>query len=59
MKRTISVVAALAVLAVTACHRQHTPAIAHRAVGEDNQALREAFNADIDKVRVIMLVAPS
>ena len=59
MKRSLSIVSALALLAVAACHREHTPAIPHRAVGDDNQALREAFNADIDKVRVIMLVSPS
>lgn len=59
MKRSLSIVSAMALFAVAACHREQTPAIAHKAVGDDNQALREAFNADIDKVRVIMLVSPS
>jgi hypothetical protein len=31
MKRTLSIVSALAVLAVAACHRQPTPAIPHAA----------------------------
>lgn len=59
MRRNSSVVLALALFAAAGCHRQSRPAIAHRAVGDDNQALREAFNADVDKVRVIMLVSPS
>ena len=59
MKRATSVVSLLALLAVAACHREHVPAIAHKPVGDDNQALRAAFNADVDKTRVIMLVSPS
>jgi hypothetical protein len=59
MKRSILAPALLAALALTACHREHTPAIPHTAVGDDNQELRRAFNADVDKVRVIMLVSPS
>jgi hypothetical protein len=59
MRRTISVVVGLALLAAAGCHRQPQPGIAHKAVGDDNQAVREAFNADVDKVRVVMLVSPS
>jgi len=59
MKRSLFPVALLATLAFAACHRERTPAIAHQLVGADNQELRQAFNADIDKVRVIMLVSPS
>ena len=40
MKRATSVVSLLALLAVAACHREHAPAIAHKPVGDDNQALR-------------------
>jgi hypothetical protein len=49
----------LAAVALAGCHRESALAIAYRAVGDDNQALRQAFNDDVDKVRVIMLVAPS
>ena len=60
MKRSRLPVALLATLAVAAaCHREHAPAIAHKLIGDDNQELRQAFNADADKVRVIMLVSPS
>lgn len=31
----------------------------HRAIGPDAAALREAFNADAGKVRLIVLVAPT
>ena len=59
MRGNLSVVLGLALLAAAGCHRQPQPGIAHKAVGDDNQVLREAFNADVDKVRVIMLVSPS
>lgn len=59
MTRSSLSVALLATLAIAACHRENTPAIAHKLVGDDNQELRRAFNADVDKVRVIMLVSPS
>jgi hypothetical protein len=59
MKRSSFVAALLIALATAACHRQTPPAIAHKLVGEDNSELRLAFNADVDKVRVIMLVSPS
>jgi hypothetical protein len=57
MKRAL--LAALALVALGACHREHAAAISYKAVGEDNSELRRAFNADVDKVRVVMLVAPS
>jgi hypothetical protein len=59
MKTSRLPVALIATLAFATCHREHTPAIAHKLVGDDNQELRRAFNADVDKVRVIMLVSPS
>jgi hypothetical protein len=59
MKRSPMIAALAFALAVTACHRHTSPAIAHKLVGEDNRELRAAFNADVDKVRVIMLVSPS
>jgi hypothetical protein len=59
MKRSGLVGSMLAILAVAGCHREPASAIPHQAVGDDNQALRAAFNADVDKVRVIMLVSPS
>ena len=59
MKRSFALVALLVAVTATACHRQTAPAIAHRLVGDDNHELRAAFLADVDKVRVIMLVSPS
>jgi hypothetical protein len=59
MKRSTFVIVLMAMFAVAACHREHAPAIAHQTVGVDNQELRQAFNADVDKVRVLMLVSPS
>ena len=59
MKTSHLSLALIATLAFAACHRGGPAGIAHRLVGDDNQELRQAFNADVDKVRVIMLVAPS
>ena len=59
MRRAALLAALMATVAVAACHRDRAPAIAYLAVGDDNQELRRAFNADVDKVRVIMLVSPS
>jgi hypothetical protein len=50
---------AFLVLMAAGCQRPATPAIAHQQVGEENRALRDAFNADVDKVRVLMILAPS
>lgn len=49
----------LVAVALAGCHRDRAPAAAYHGVGDDNQVLRQAFNDDVDKVRVIMLVAPS
>ena len=49
----------LAALALAACHRALPSPIPYRAVGDESRALREAFNGDVDKVRVVMLVSPS
>jgi hypothetical protein len=59
MKRSPLIAALFLALVATACHRQSSSAIAHRLVGDDSAELRTAFNADVDKVRVIMLVSPS
>jgi hypothetical protein len=59
MKRQVLPLLALGALAFAACHRERTAPIAHQLVGDDNQALRQAFNADADKVRVLMLLSPS
>jgi hypothetical protein len=59
MKRSTYAFGLLAAFAVAACQREHAPAIPHKAVGDDNQELRQAFNADVDKVRILMLVSPS
>lgn len=52
--RTLSLLIAVAALA--ACH--HRELAGHRPVGDGNRGLRAAFDADVDKVRVVMLVAP-
>jgi hypothetical protein len=59
MKRRLLPLLVLFALGFATCHRERTAPIAHQLVGEDNQALRLAFNADVDKVRVIMLLSPS
>lgn len=59
MRQSMFVATALALLAVSGCHRDLARPAPYRAVGVDNRALREAFNADVDKVRVVMLVSPS
>ena len=59
MKRLLFPVALMAALTLAGCHHEAVPVSAHKLVGDDKQALRQAFNADVDKVRVIMLVSPS
>jgi len=59
MPRPRVVAALLATLALWACHREHPPAIAYQRVGAEAEELRRAFNADVDKVRVVLLVSPS
>ena len=61
MKRVrIAAAAALVALALLAggCHVQgkRQP---YTAIGPDGEALRQAFNADVGKVRVLLLVAPT
>ena len=55
---TIAIIAAIAAITTGACHRERAGALSYKLVGDDNSELRRAFNADFDKVRVIMLVAP-
>jgi hypothetical protein len=59
MTRSRAWAVVMATLALAACQRERAPAIAYNLVGDDNFGLRQAFNADVDKVRVIMLVSPS
>ncbi len=49
---------ALVALALVACRPEGKPQ-PFRALGTDGEALRAAFNADIGKVRAVMLVAPT
>lgn len=55
--RTLTVLFTLATL-LSACRikgkEQH-----HQPIGDDASTLRAAFNADVGKVRVLMLVAPT
>jgi hypothetical protein len=44
--------------AAAAC-APHGPPSPHAVLGADAEPLRSAFNADVGKVRVIMLVAPT
>lgn len=46
---------AVAIVLVAGCHRDGS----YARVSGDNHELRQAFNGDDDKVRVIMLVSPS
>jgi hypothetical protein len=49
----------LALLALIAACRIHGKEQPHRPIGEDAAQLRASFNADLGKVRVLMLVAPT
>ncbi len=46
------------VLLLAACE-PGGPMSTHRSIGRDGNPLREAFNADYGKVRVLMLVSPT
>lgn len=49
----------LAALAFSIGCRPSGPASSHAAVGAKASALRDAFNANADKPRVVALVSPS
>jgi hypothetical protein len=52
------ILAAFASGVMSACAPQGSPA-GYRALGPSAEPLRTAFNANVGKVRVIMLVAPT
>jgi hypothetical protein len=52
------VLSTLALLFVAAC-RHKGPAREHISLGDSDHALRVAFNADVGKVRLVVLVAPT
>ena len=58
-KRTLIISAALAVAAVAVSCKAGGPESPYTALGADANALRAKFNADVGKVRVVMLVAPT
>jgi hypothetical protein len=51
------VVLLLFVLAAGCLHERARPSVT--TISADNHELRDAFDADADKVRIIMLVSPS
>ena len=55
--RTLWLVLAVAVLAI-ACHVKGKRS-EHELVGSHGEVLRAAFNRDIDKTRLLILVAPT
>jgi hypothetical protein len=56
MKTTVLLSTALLLLA--SC-KAKGPVATHASLGADAAPLRAAFNADVGKVRVLMLVAPT
>ena len=49
----------LLLLALTAGFALQAAAAGHVTLGKDAEPLRAAFNADVGKVRVMMLVSPT
>ena len=58
MRYKLLVVAALGLALAAATHRSPNPPT-YRSLDRAGEPLREAFNADAGKVRVLMLVAPT
>ena len=59
LKRTTLAIAALALaLAFTGC-KAGGPESPFQVLDEDTSSLRDRFNRDVGKTRVVMLVAPS
>ena len=50
--------AALLLLAIAGC-RSKGPASSFTNLGASDQSVRDAFNADVGKVRLVILVAPT
>lgn len=58
MKRSVLILATVCVISTTACTR-FGPTRVYEVVGSSPSAVRAAFNADVGKVRVLMLVSPT
>ena len=58
MKWPTRVILGTLLAVLTGC-REKGPAVAHERLDPTASALRNAFNADIGKVRVLMLVSPT
>ncbi len=58
MRYKLLMVAALGLALAAATHRSRNPPT-YRSLDRAGEPLREAFNADAGKVRVLMLVAPT
>lgn len=58
MRASVAAAAILSLLGVTACHHlgTETPYV---VVGDTSAAVKAAFNADVGKVRVVMIVSPT
>jgi hypothetical protein len=56
LRHMMKVVLALSSLA--SC-REKGPAVGYERLGAHEQSLRTAFNADVGKARVVMLVSPT
>jgi hypothetical protein len=58
MKASIAIQAVMLFLGVTACNRLGTER-SYAVVGDTSAAVKTPFNADADKVRVVMVVSPT
>lgn len=58
MKRSVSILAVVLLLGVTACNQLGTQK-SYAVVGNTAAAVKTAFNADAGKVRVLMVVSPT
>jgi len=59
MKQTIKLLRPLILLLVLADCRAKGTAAPHERLDEDATVLRVAFNADVGKVRILILVSPT
>jgi hypothetical protein len=59
MKQTIKLLGPLILLLVLSDCRAKGTAAPHERLDEDATVLRAAFNADVGKVRILMLVSPT
>lgn len=58
MRGSIAASTVALLLGVTACQRMGT-ATPYVVVGETSAAVKATFNADVGKVRVVMIVSPT